>query len=241
MEPGAPANLPSAGSGGGCCRRSRSSSTRLRISVALETGRASDRSLRRRSTASSLGCGRSRPSSPSEGWDAVHVDRTEQRRHRRGVRTRAQPRRAGSQGGTTGAAPRSLGSYCSSRRFLGARSRRPGWPTVVEAAADAGFEGIALMDHLIQIPQVGRAWDPLPEAFVTLGVLAGLAHGSGTPMRLGTLVVAGDVPPAGRGGQGGRHPRRRCRAVGRSAGSARAGGSASTPPTGCRCRRCGTG
>ena len=53
----------------------------------------------------------------------------------------------------------------------------------------AGFEGIALMDHLIQIPQVGRAWDPLPEPFVTLGALAGLAARTGRPLRLGTLVT----------------------------------------------------
>ncbi len=55
---------------------------------------------------------------------------------------------------------------------------------VAAAAADAGLAGIALMDHLIQIPQVGRAWEPLPEPWVTLGMLAGLAPG----MRLGTLV-----------------------------------------------------
>jgi hypothetical protein len=30
-------------------------------------------------------------------------------------------------------------------------------------AAEAGLQGIALMDHLIQIPQVGRAWEPIPE------------------------------------------------------------------------------
>jgi alkanesulfonate monooxygenase SsuD/methylene tetrahydromethanopterin reductase-like flavin-dependent oxidoreductase (luciferase family) len=40
------------------------------------------------------------------------------------------------------------------------------------------------MDHLIQIPQVGRAWDPIPEPWVTLGLLAGLD----TDLELGTLV-----------------------------------------------------
>ena len=30
------------------------------------------------------------------------------------------------------------------------------------------------MDHLIQIPQVARAWEPIPEPWVTLGMLAGL-------------------------------------------------------------------
>ena len=53
------------------------------------------------------------------------------------------------------------------------------------AAADAGFAGLALMDHLIQIPQVGRAWDPIPEPWVTLGALAAL----GTDLDLGTLCT----------------------------------------------------
>jgi alkanesulfonate monooxygenase SsuD/methylene tetrahydromethanopterin reductase-like flavin-dependent oxidoreductase (luciferase family)/predicted kinase len=56
---------------------------------------------------------------------------------------------------------------------------------VALAAAEAGFSGIALMDHLIQIPQVGRAWEPIPEPWVTLGMLAGLD----TDLRLGTLVT----------------------------------------------------
>ena len=34
--------------------------------------------------------------------------------------------------------------------------------SVARAAAEAGLQGIALMDHLIQIPQVGRAWEPIP-------------------------------------------------------------------------------
>lgn len=55
---------------------------------------------------------------------------------------------------------------------------------VVLAADEAGFTGVALMDHLIQIPQVGRAWEPVPETWVTLGAIAGL----GTGLRLGTLV-----------------------------------------------------
>ena len=55
---------------------------------------------------------------------------------------------------------------------------------VAAAAADAGLSGIAVMDHLIQIPQVGRAWEPIPEPWVTLGMLAGVTLG----LRLGTLV-----------------------------------------------------
>ena len=52
------------------------------------------------------------------------------------------------------------------------------------AADEIGFDGLALMDHLIQIPQVDRAWEPIPEPCVTLGMLAGLD----TDLRLGTLV-----------------------------------------------------
>jgi alkanesulfonate monooxygenase SsuD/methylene tetrahydromethanopterin reductase-like flavin-dependent oxidoreductase (luciferase family)/predicted kinase len=61
-----------------------------------------------------------------------------------------------------------------------------GWlRSVALAAADSGFAGVALMDHLIQIPQVGRPWEPIPEPWVTLGMLAGLD----TDLRLGTLVT----------------------------------------------------
>ena len=68
------------------------------------------------------------------------------------------------------------------------------WLTGIAKAADeAGLQGIALMDHLIQIPQAGRAWEPLPELWVTLGVLAGL----GTRLRLGPLVSPVTFRPAG--------------------------------------------
>ena len=70
-----------------------------------------------------------------------------------------------------------------------------GWLTSVAlTAAQAGFDGIALMDHLIQIPQVGRAWEPIPEPWVTLGLLAGLP----TKLRLGTLVSPLSLHSAGR-------------------------------------------
>jgi alkanesulfonate monooxygenase SsuD/methylene tetrahydromethanopterin reductase-like flavin-dependent oxidoreductase (luciferase family)/predicted kinase len=60
-----------------------------------------------------------------------------------------------------------------------------GWLTdLARAADDLGFAGVALMDHLIQIPQVDRAWEPIPEPYVALGLLAGLD----TRLRLGTLV-----------------------------------------------------
>jgi alkanesulfonate monooxygenase SsuD/methylene tetrahydromethanopterin reductase-like flavin-dependent oxidoreductase (luciferase family)/predicted kinase len=68
------------------------------------------------------------------------------------------------------------------------------WLKDVALAADgAGFAGIALMDHLIQIPQVGSSWEPIPEPWVTLGMLAGLD----TRLRLGTLVTPVTFRPAG--------------------------------------------
>lgn len=41
---------------------------------------------------------------------------------------------------------------------------------VAHAAAEAGLQGIALMDHLIQIPQIGSAREPIPEQWVTVRV-----------------------------------------------------------------------
>ena len=69
-----------------------------------------------------------------------------------------------------------------------------GWLTAMASGAqEAGFAGLALMDHLIQIPQVGRAWEPLPEPFTVLGLLAGAAPG----LELGTLVSPVTYRPAG--------------------------------------------
>ena len=70
-------------------------------------------------------------------------------------------------------------------RLADGRSR---WPPT-----RPGFAGIALMDHLIQIPQVGTAWEPIPEPWVTLGMLAGLD----TALRLGTLVTPVTFRPPG--------------------------------------------
>jgi alkanesulfonate monooxygenase SsuD/methylene tetrahydromethanopterin reductase-like flavin-dependent oxidoreductase (luciferase family) len=126
-----------------------------------------------------------------EGWDAVHrlsdEERVAQTAPRRvpGHPTRApDPERRSSQG----------------LRFVLQVGRFPwgeepaGWLTAVARAADeAGFAGLAVMDHLIQIPQVGRAWEPIPEPWVTLGLLAGL----GTGLELGTLVTPVTFRPAG--------------------------------------------
>ncbi len=56
---------------------------------------------------------------------------------------------------------------------------------VAGAAEEAGFSSIWVMDHFRQIPQVGREWDPMLEAYTTLGYLAGVT----STARLGTLVT----------------------------------------------------
>jgi F420-dependent oxidoreductase-like protein len=50
---------------------------------------------------------------------------------------------------------------------LGSRLR-----DVAAAAEDAGFDALWTMDHLRQIPQLGRPWEVMPEASVTLATLA---------------------------------------------------------------------
>ncbi len=52
------------------------------------------------------------------------------------------------------------------------------------AAAAAGFAGISLMDHLIQIPQAGRRWDPILDPYVGLARISAEAPG----LEVGVLV-----------------------------------------------------
>lgn len=82
-------------------------------------------------------------------------------------------------------APRALRLILHLARFNGPGNLRSRLLSMAEAAEDAGFDGISLMDHLIQIPQVGREWEDFPEAYTSLAFLAG-----GTSrLRLGTLVT----------------------------------------------------
>jgi F420-dependent oxidoreductase-like protein len=53
------------------------------------------------------------------------------------------------------------------------------------AAEAAGFDGIYVMDHFRQIPQLGRAWEDFLESYTTLSYLAACT----TTVRLGTLVT----------------------------------------------------
>ena len=56
---------------------------------------------------------------------------------------------------------------------------------VARAAEDAGFSSLWVMDHFVQIPQVGREWEDMLESYTTLGYLAGVT----SRIRLGTLVT----------------------------------------------------
>lgn len=57
--------------------------------------------------------------------------------------------------------------------------------SVARAAEDAGFTSLWVMDHFVQIPQVGRHWDNMLDSWTTLGFLAGNTSGA----TLGTLVT----------------------------------------------------
>ena len=55
-----------------------------------------------------------------------------------------------------------------------------------QAAEEAGFDAVSVMDHLHQIPPYMARTDPIPEAYVLLGALAART----TRIRLGALVTA---------------------------------------------------
>jgi alkanesulfonate monooxygenase SsuD/methylene tetrahydromethanopterin reductase-like flavin-dependent oxidoreductase (luciferase family)/predicted kinase len=97
----------------------------------------------------------------------------------------SQPGSAAEPAGRLGAEPGQPGLVLQVSRFEWGEDPASWLKGIALAAAEAGFRGLALMDHLIQIPQVGRAWEPIPEPLVTLGLLAGLD----TSLLLGTLVT----------------------------------------------------
>ena len=128
---------------------------------------------------------------PAEGWDAVEVVSGA-----RGlVPNRNDPAREPAVGDQTVSpfGSQELQVVLQVSRFPW--GEEPGaWLRDVALAADeAGFAGIALMDHLIQIPQVDTAWQPIPEPWVALGLLAGLD----TDLTLGTLCTPVTFRPAG--------------------------------------------
>lgn len=56
---------------------------------------------------------------------------------------------------------------------------------VASAAEQAGFTSLWLMDHFVQIPQVGPEWQDMLDSYTALGFLAGRT----TTIRLGALVT----------------------------------------------------
>ncbi len=123
------------------------------------------------------------PRLESEGWDVMHVvSPSEEGRVPENApgsvvgHTTQSPERRNSQG---------LKVVLQVSRFPWGQEPLAWLSGVARAADEAGFAGLSVMDHLIQIPQVDRAWAPIPEPWVTLGALAGL----GTGLELGTLVT----------------------------------------------------
>jgi predicted kinase len=91
----------------------------------------------------------------------------------------------------------------------GAGALAPTLAGLARAAEDVGFTRIAVMDHLLQIPQVGPEWEDLTEAYTTLGFLAGVTSkaslgaimtnvGLRNPALLGKMVATLDVLSGGR-------------------------------------------
>ena len=56
---------------------------------------------------------------------------------------------------------------------------------IAQRAEAAGFRDLWVMDHFRQIPQVGRAWEDMPESYTTLAYIAGIT----STIRLGALVA----------------------------------------------------
>jgi F420-dependent oxidoreductase-like protein len=85
-------------------------------------------------------------------------------------------------------APQSLrfGLQLSSFAWDGGGAALPGRLAEVASIAEGvGFSSIWVMDHVTQIPQIGRVWEDMPESWTTLAWLAGQT----ASVRLGTLVT----------------------------------------------------
>jgi F420-dependent oxidoreductase-like protein len=81
--------------------------------------------------------------------------------------------------------PLRFGLHLSSYTWPGsAVDIAPRLGAVAAEAEAAGFSSVWVMDHMVQIPQVGRAWEPMLESWTTLAYLAALTE----RVRLGVLV-----------------------------------------------------
>ena len=144
-------------------------------------------------------CAAVRDALADEGWDVVEVvsglgGARGSVPNRREVHRKAavSHRSMGSGGGLRGA-DGGLGVVLQLSRFPWGEDPGAWLKEMALAAEAAGFAGLALMDHLIQIPQVDSAWQPIPEPWVTLGLVAGLD----TRLHLGTLCTPVTFRPAG--------------------------------------------
>jgi alkanesulfonate monooxygenase SsuD/methylene tetrahydromethanopterin reductase-like flavin-dependent oxidoreductase (luciferase family)/predicted kinase len=126
-----------------------------------------------------------------EGWDLVHVAEVAPADTRVGEPERTS--RSATQPDGERRTSQGLRVVLQVSRFPWGEEPAAWLAGIARAADEAGIAGLALMDHLIQIPQVGRAWEPIPEPWVTLGLIAGL----GTGLSLGTLVTPVTFRPAG--------------------------------------------
>jgi len=84
------------------------------------------------------------------------------------------------------AAPAALrfGLHLSSLRGEGMFAER--LAEVVAVAEAVGFSSLWVLDHVVQIPQVGREWDDIPESWTTVSWLAARTERA----RIGVLVTA---------------------------------------------------
>jgi alkanesulfonate monooxygenase SsuD/methylene tetrahydromethanopterin reductase-like flavin-dependent oxidoreductase (luciferase family)/predicted kinase len=78
-----------------------------------------------------------------------------------------------------------LDLYLQVSRFPDKEPLGPWLTRMATTAETVGFRGMALMDHLVQIPQVGREWDNMVEAYTGLAFMAA----STSSLQLGTLVT----------------------------------------------------
>jgi F420-dependent oxidoreductase-like protein len=119
----------------------------------------------------------------SEGFHSVH--RPDPVRHvdERAVEVRAAATRSGERPGVrSGSAGLTFGLHISAFPWddiaMGLRE-------TATAAEAAGVESLWVMDHVRQIPQVGRDWDPMLECYTALAWMAAVTE----RVRLGALVT----------------------------------------------------
>ena len=153
-------------------------STRPRQSVAQRNA-ARDRPVPARVLGQQLAAfARERVAVQGEGWDEVRtvVADAAASRSRPGPtgRVRAPDHAAARPGGRRRRRASCRRSCSRCRGSPGVPTRPAGCARSPSRRTSTASAAIALMDHLIQIPQVDRAWEPIPEPWVTLGMLAGL-------------------------------------------------------------------